>query len=244
MQSRRPARGAARELHGFSRRFTTRFARSGGAAAGRQFLDGVICKMEAATLPIRGQVAAVADGLRLPHAHRISLRAHGRRADAAQRLRHRLAHPHRRVDSGQPLGSDPRHLFLLQAGRRLVRLGVAFGRAIRRPEPRWAGCARGAVRHPAAVRGLHAAVPAGAAASRTRSWRLLVTVVAAAASSIHWLARPHLFTLLFPGAVLYAALERVREGRTRVLGVPYLAVLLPVARLFGPTCTAASSWAS
>ena len=50
-------------------------------------------------------------------------------------------------------------------------------------------------------------------ASRTRSSRSAVTMVAAAASSIHWLARPHLFTLLFL-VLFYAALERVREGRT------------------------------
>jgi hypothetical protein len=53
-----------------------------------------------------------------------------------------------------------------------------------------------------------------------------VTMLAAAASSIHWLARPHLFTLLFL-ILFYAALERVREGRTRLAGIPYL-VILPV----------------
>ena len=58
---------------------------------------------------------------------------------------------------------------------------------------------------------------------------LLVTMVAAAASSVHWLARPHLFTLLFV-AVFYGALERVRNGRTRLAGVPCLA-LLPVATI-------------
>jgi hypothetical protein len=41
---------------------------------------------------------------------------------------------------------------------------------------------------------------------------LLVTMVAAAASSVHWLARPHLFTLLFV-VLFYGALERVRDGR-------------------------------
>ena len=51
-----------------------------------------------------------------------------------------------------------------------------------------------------------------------------VTMIAAAASSIHWLARPHLFTLLFL-ILFYAALEQVREGRTRLLGVPILAAL-------------------
>jgi hypothetical protein len=53
---------------------------------------------------------------------------------------------------------------------------------------------------------------------------LVVTMVAAAASSVHWLARPHLFTLLFL-VLFYGALEHVRDGRTRVAGVPYLAVL-------------------
>ena len=43
-----------------------------------------------------------------------------------------------------------------------------------------------------------------------------VTMIAAAASSVHWLARPHLFTL-FLVVVFYSALERVREGNTRLL---------------------------
>ena len=43
-----------------------------------------------------------------------------------------------------------------------------------------------------------------------------VTFLAAAASSIHWLARPHLFTLLFV-VVFLSLLELAREGRTRVL---------------------------
>ncbi len=53
---------------------------------------------------------------------------------------------------------------------------------------------------------------------------LVVTMIAAACSSLHWLARPHLFTLLF-AVVFYAILERVREGRSRMLGVPALALL-------------------
>ncbi len=53
---------------------------------------------------------------------------------------------------------------------------------------------------------------------------IILTMIAAAASSIHWLARPHLFTLLFV-VLFYAALENVREGRTRLAGVPYLAIL-------------------
>ncbi len=58
----------------------------------------------------------------------------------------------------------------------------------------------------------------------------VVTIFAAAASSIHWLARPHLVTLLFT-VVFYTILERVREGRTRIAGVPCLAVLLPAATI-------------
>jgi hypothetical protein len=52
---------------------------------------------------------------------------------------------------------------------------------------------------------------------------IAITIVAAAASSIHWLARPHLFTLLFL-VIFYHALESIREGRTRVAGLPWLAV--------------------
>jgi hypothetical protein len=58
---------------------------------------------------------------------------------------------------------------------------------------------------------------------------IAITMLAAAGSSIHWLARPHLFTLLFL-VLFYAALERVREGRTRLAGIPYL-VILPVATI-------------
>ena len=45
---------------------------------------------------------------------------------------------------------------------------------------------------------------------------ILVTMCAAASSSIHWLARPHLFTLLFL-VLFYGALERVRQGQTKYL---------------------------
>ena len=54
----------------------------------------------------------------------------------------------------------------------------------------------------------------------------VVTLVAAAASSVHWLARPHLFTMFFL-VVFYGVLERVRGGQTHVGGLPWLA-LLPV----------------
>jgi hypothetical protein len=56
---------------------------------------------------------------------------------------------------------------------------------------------------------------------------ILITVFAVASSSVHWLARPHLFTLLF--MVLFAfVLQKVREGRTTFAGIPYF-VLLPLA---------------
>jgi hypothetical protein len=58
---------------------------------------------------------------------------------------------------------------------------------------------------------------------------IAVTVLAAAGSSIHWLARPHLFTLLFL-VLFYAALEQVKEGRTHLMGVPILGAL-PVATI-------------
>jgi hypothetical protein len=52
-----------------------------------------------------------------------------------------------------------------------------------------------------------------------------LTVFAAAGSSMHWLARPHLFTLLFV-AVYCAILQRVQEGRTKLLfWLPPLMVL-------------------
>jgi len=44
-------------------------------------------------------------------------------------------------------------------------------------------------------------------------------------SAIHWLARPHLFTLLF-AAIFYTLLERVREGHVRLLWLlPPLTIL-------------------
>jgi hypothetical protein len=53
---------------------------------------------------------------------------------------------------------------------------------------------------------------------------VLVTMIAAASSSIHWLTRPHLFTV-FLLVAFYAALESVRAGKTRLGSVPYLAIL-------------------
>lgn len=52
-----------------------------------------------------------------------------------------------------------------------------------------------------------------------------LTVLAAAGSTIHWLARPHLFTLLFT-VIFMSILERVREGKTKLLWwLPVLTVL-------------------
>ncbi len=45
-----------------------------------------------------------------------------------------------------------------------------------------------------------------------------VTFAATAGSTLHWLARPHLFTLLCV-VIFCDLLERVRQGRTRLLGV-------------------------
>jgi hypothetical protein len=58
---------------------------------------------------------------------------------------------------------------------------------------------------------------------------IAVTIVAAAASSVHWLARPHLFTLLFL-VLFFFVLERVREGQTRIGGIPYF-VILPLGTI-------------
>ena len=58
-----------------------------------------------------------------------------------------------------------------------------------------------------------------------------LTMLAAAASSIHWLARPHLFTLLLV-VLFYAGLEQVSEGRTRIAGVPILAAFPVISILW------------
>jgi len=58
-----------------------------------------------------------------------------------------------------------------------------------------------------------------------------VTMVAAAASSIHWLARPHLFTLLFI-VVFYWGLERVREGRRSAAGIPWFGIFPAITVLW------------
>jgi len=53
---------------------------------------------------------------------------------------------------------------------------------------------------------------------------LALTLVAAAASAGHWLARPHLVTMLFT-AIFYAILERARDGRQRLWLLPPLMIL-------------------
>ena len=72
---------------------------------------------------------------------------------------------------------------------------------------------------------------------------IVVTMIAAAASSIHWLARPHLFTLLFL-VLFYAAL---RAGQRRADADPAGYRTWRCSRwrrCSGPTCTAGSSWES
>jgi hypothetical protein len=52
-----------------------------------------------------------------------------------------------------------------------------------------------------------------------------LTVLAASGSTIHWLARPHLITLLMT-VIFMSILERVREGKTALLWwLPVLTVL-------------------
>jgi len=58
-----------------------------------------------------------------------------------------------------------------------------------------------------------------------------VTLLSAAASSLHWLARPHIFTLLFV-VLFYIALDRVQQGNTRLAGMPVLAILPAVTVLW------------
>jgi len=58
---------------------------------------------------------------------------------------------------------------------------------------------------------------------------VLVTMLATASSAVHWLARPHLISLLFL-VLFYGALESVRAGRERFRGIPILAIL-PVATI-------------
>src|SRR5579872_3765640 len=60
---------------------------------------------------------------------------------------------------------------------------------------------------------------------------LIVTMLATAASAIHWLARLHLFSLFFL-VLFYRALESVRAGRDRIFGIPYLAILPVVTILW------------
>ena len=54
---------------------------------------------------------------------------------------------------------------------------------------------------------------------------MAVTFLACATSALHWLARPHLITMLFVVILLFV-LDRVREGRTRWLFVlPFFTIL-------------------
>ncbi len=73
---------------------------------------------------------------------------------------------------------------------------------------------------------------------------IAVVFLANAASTIHWLARPHLFTLLFL-VVFYSLLERVRDGKTRLLWLlprAYRAVDEPARRLLYRHRTGRDVW--
>jgi hypothetical protein len=59
----------------------------------------------------------------------------------------------------------------------------------------------------------------------------LVLPFAIATSSVHWLARPHLFSLLFL-VLFYSVLDEVRCGRTSIFGIPFLALLPGVTILW------------
>jgi hypothetical protein len=58
-----------------------------------------------------------------------------------------------------------------------------------------------------------------------------LTAMAAAGSSIHWLARPHLFTALFM-VIFLAVLDRVHDGRTRLLWL-LPAIMIPWTNIHG-----------
>ena len=60
---------------------------------------------------------------------------------------------------------------------------------------------------------------------------IVLTGLAAAAASVHWFARPHLITMLLL-VVFLSILERVREGRTRLLWT-LPALMIPWANLHG-----------
>ena len=131
-----------------------------------------------------------------------------------------------------------RYFLLLQARGRLVCVGVAVGRAVRLAQPAWrAGDGRNGF-DSSDLGHVRASIPADAAEIQRRSWRSASPWSRRRLRPIHWLARPHLFTLLFV-MLFYGALERVRRGRVAVWGIPYLAIL-PVATVCGPTCTADS----
>jgi hypothetical protein len=143
---------------------------------------------------IRDQAAAEPGGRGVLDAAGVSVRAYERVLHVAGRWRHGLAHSHRPMDSCQPRGAVPRHVLLFEAGWRLVCVGVVIGR-----DP----CDLQGIGGLAAV-ALFAALLLATIftlvflVARRKSNAVLaiaVTVLAIASSSIHWLARPHLFTI-------------------------------------------------
>ena len=95
----------------------------------------------------------------------------------------------------------------------------------------WRAGERGGGQHGHRVPDLRAALPAGLRRCGNPLVAVGLTALAAAGSSIHWLARPHLFTALF--MVIYMALlERVHEGRKRLLWL-LPALMIPWTNLHG-----------
>jgi hypothetical protein len=90
----------------------------------------------------------------------------------------------------------------------------------------------------AAVRHLHPGIPPVGKA-REPLVAIVVTVLAVASSSVHWLARPHLFTLLFWRCSFSFWSECAKD--IRASPAFRISFCCRRQRFCGPTCTAASS---
>ena len=166
-------------------------------------------------------------GLRVPDAHRVSVRAHGRAPDAAGDC-----------DTGWHIRTGEwilanhevpaRDIFSFSKPANVVRVGVAVGRGVRVAErPRRPGDG-GAVRAFCCCRSPSRCCSGWCCASPTRSWPFVVTWwPRRPLRSIGWPGRT--CSPVVPGAVLRGAGARARRAEP-VLGVPYL-VLLPVATI-------------
>ena len=166
-----------------------------------------------------GAVSAFAHRRRLPDANDLHLHQAVRRAYAAGRWRYRLAHAHRRVDSGSPSGSSRRFVFVQPPRRAVVRLGMAVGRYFRRcfisagGWPPWFWPALWSFALPTAVlfRLIRRKCDNGLVA-------IAVTLLATGGCAIHWLARPHLFTFLFFVLTLHITTGRRRKAAPNCWG--------------------------